>query len=121
MLQLGKICNPDLLKTVQDQRIDPFQSDIFMLELLKSAKDEAKDRTRLLFLGTIILHVLLTIKPLFGKRKRIHKPFHKALLRHFPYQLPKELESNTKKSKVEEKKNYLHMIVLSNVYHINRQ
>lgn len=46
MLQLGKICNPDLLKTVQDQRIDPFQSDIFMLELLKSAKDEAKHQDK---------------------------------------------------------------------------
>lgn len=31
------------LKIEQDQRIDPFQSDIFMLELQKSAKDKAKD------------------------------------------------------------------------------
>jgi len=31
------------LKTEQDQRTDPFQSDIFMLELNKLGKDEAKD------------------------------------------------------------------------------
>lgn len=34
------------LKIEQDQRIDPFQSDIFMLELQKSAKDKAKDQYR---------------------------------------------------------------------------
>lgn len=62
-------------------------------------------RTGLLFLGTIILQVLFTIKQLFRKRKKIHKPFQKAgcILRRFPFKLPKRLEHNTKNSKEEEK------------------